>query len=119
MATCPPEGSIGQRPGGNLMAAIVQALSSTDAETEEWQLRCDMAAVFRIAARQGWNEHIGNHNSLMLPVQSGQQPVFLINPRGWVFQELTASSLIVCELDGTLPPTTPDREAVALLRGSN
>ena len=34
---------------------------------EEWRLRCDMAAVFRVAARLGWNEQIGNHNSLMLP----------------------------------------------------
>ncbi|MBC7799462.1 MAG: class II aldolase/adducin family protein, partial [Gemmatimonadaceae bacterium] len=40
---------------------------------------------------------IGNHNSLMLP---GDRPLFLINPRGRLFQELTASSLIVCDLDG-------------------
>jgi len=82
------------------MTAIVHALSSTDAEQEEWQLRCDMAAVFRIAARHGWNEQIGNHNSLMLPTSPGQPPLFLINPRGWLFQELTASSLIVCDLEG-------------------
>lgn len=45
------------------MAAIVHALSSTEAEQQEWRLRCDMAAVVRIAARFGWNEQIGNHNS--------------------------------------------------------
>lgn len=67
------------------------------AEEAEWQLRCDMAAVFRVAARLGWNEQIGNHNSIMLP---GEAPTFLINPRGYLFQELTASSLIVCDLDG-------------------
>jgi ribulose-5-phosphate 4-epimerase/fuculose-1-phosphate aldolase len=72
-------------------------LQSTGAEAREWQLRCDMAAVFRIAARLGWNEQIGNHNSVML---LGEQPRFLINPRGYLFQELTASSLIVCDLDG-------------------
>ena len=79
------------------MAAIVQTLSSTAAEEDEWRLRCDMAAVFRVSARLGWNEQIGNHNSLMLP---GEKPTFLINPRGHLFQELTASSLIVCDLDG-------------------
>jgi ribulose-5-phosphate 4-epimerase/fuculose-1-phosphate aldolase len=79
------------------MSAIVRQLTDSDAEAEEWRLRCDMAAVFRIAARHGWNEQIGNHNSLMLP---GDQPLFMINPRGWLFQELTASSLIVCDLDG-------------------
>jgi ribulose-5-phosphate 4-epimerase/fuculose-1-phosphate aldolase len=60
-----------------------------------------MAAVFRIAARHGWNEQIGNHNSLMLPQRRpGERPLFLITPRGDLFQELTASSLIVCDLDG-------------------
>ena len=81
------------------MVAVVQSLSSTAAEKEEWRLRCDMAAVFRIAARHGWNEQIGNHNSLML---SGAKPTFLINPRGYLFQELTASSLLVCDLDGSV-----------------
>ncbi len=66
----------------------------------EWQLRSDLAAVFRIAARHGWNEQIGNHNSVMLPMSDGEEPLFLINPRGLLFQEVTASSLIVCDLDG-------------------
>jgi ribulose-5-phosphate 4-epimerase/fuculose-1-phosphate aldolase len=63
----------------------------------EWQMRCDMAAVFRVASRLGWNEQIGNHNSLMLP---GPEELFLINPRGLLFREITASSLITCKLDG-------------------
>ncbi|MBN8909819.1 MAG: class II aldolase/adducin family protein, partial [Rhodospirillales bacterium] len=85
------------------MPAIVQSLSSSDAEQEEWRLRCDMAAVFRVAARLGWNEQIGNHNSLMLPTaRPDAKPTFLINPRGYLFQELTASSLIVCDLDGNV-----------------
>ena len=84
-----------------VMPAIVKSLSSTEAETEEWRLRCDMAAVFRISARHGWNEQIGNHNSLMLPqARPDDPPLFIINPRGFRFEELTASSLIVCDLDG-------------------
>jgi ribulose-5-phosphate 4-epimerase/fuculose-1-phosphate aldolase len=66
-------------------------------EDLEWEMRCDMAAVFRVAARLGWNEQIGNHNSLMLP---GSEELFLINPRGLLFQEVTASNLITCTLDG-------------------
>ena len=42
-------------------------LSSNNIEAAEWQLRQDMAAVFRVSARLGWNEQIGNHNSGMLP----------------------------------------------------
>ncbi len=61
----------------------------------------DMAVVFRVEARLGWNEQIGNHHSLMLPQSRvDETPRFLINPRGYLFQELTASSLIVCDLDG-------------------
>ena len=67
---------------------------------QEWELRRDMAAVFRVAARLGWNEQIGNHNSLMLPTAPGEPPQFLINPRGLLFQEVTASNLIVCDLEG-------------------
>lgn len=83
------------------MVAVVHSLTSSDAEAEEWRLRCDMAAVFRVSARLGWNEQIGNHNSVMLPQSTANDPpLFLINPRGYLFQELTASSLIVCDLDG-------------------
>lgn len=67
------------------------------AEDLEWQLRCDLAAVFRICSRLGWNEQIGNHHSLMLP---GSDNLFLINPRGMLFQEVTAGNLITCDLDG-------------------
>ena len=85
------------------MSAILRSLSSTAAEAAEWELRCDMAAVFRACARMGWNEQIANHNSIMLPQASpGDKPTFLINPRGWRFDELTASGLIVCDLDGNV-----------------
>ena len=79
------------------MANVLTSLSSSEAEAREQAQRADMAAVFRIGARLGWNEHIGNHNSLML---EGEEPTFLINPRGFLFQELRASDLIVCDLAG-------------------
>ncbi len=96
------------------MVAILASLSSTEAEADEWRLRRDMAAVFRVAARLGWNEQIGNHNSLMLPKRRpDDRPTFLINPRGFLFQELTASSLIVCDLDGTVLRGTGELRKVA------
>lgn len=63
----------------------------------EWQCRRDLAAVFRVLARLGMNEQIANHNSVMVP---GSDNLFLINPRGMHFGELTASKLILCDLDG-------------------
>lgn len=96
------------------MTAILSTLSSSDADAEEWHLRRDMAAVFRVAARLGWNEQIGNHNSLMLPRRGADDPpTFLINPRGYLFQELTASSLIVCDLDGRVLRGTGELRKVA------
>jgi len=70
---------------------------STFSPEDEWQARCDLAAVFRVLARLGMNEQIANHNSVMLP---GSGQLFLINPRGLHFRELTASKLILCDLDG-------------------
>jgi len=79
------------------MATTIRQVTRSPEEEAEWAMRCDMAAVFRVAARLGWNEQIGNHNSLMLP---GETPRFLINPRGYLFQELRASDLIICDLEG-------------------
>jgi ribulose-5-phosphate 4-epimerase/fuculose-1-phosphate aldolase len=75
----------------------MQESDTTRPADQEWQIRCDLAAVFRVFARLGMNEHIGNHNSVMLP---GSAERFLINPRGFLFQEITASTLIVCDLAG-------------------
>jgi ribulose-5-phosphate 4-epimerase/fuculose-1-phosphate aldolase len=80
-------------------------------QDQEQALRGDLAAVFRVAARLGWNEQIGNHLSVMLP---GDQPTFLINPRGLLFQELRASDLIVCDLAGTVLRGSGELRKVAL-----
>ncbi|HZF76829.1 MAG TPA: class II aldolase/adducin family protein [Acetobacteraceae bacterium] len=93
------------------MSAIIEARSSSAGEEREWALRRDMAAVFRVAAREGWNEQIGNHNSLMLPDEP--EPRFLINPRGYLFQELRASDLIVCDLEGRVLRGTGELRKVA------
>src|SRR5260221_1729339 len=63
----------------------------------EWQLRADLAAAFRVFARLGFNDGIANHNSAMLPDEPGH---FLVNPRGMKFDEIRASDLIVCDLEG-------------------
>jgi ribulose-5-phosphate 4-epimerase/fuculose-1-phosphate aldolase len=58
---------------------------------EEWQLRCDLAAAYRLAALFGWSDLIFTHISVRIP---GPEHHFLINPYGLLFDELTASSLI-------------------------
>lgn len=58
---------------------------------EEWQLRCDLAACYRLVAAYGWSDLVFTHISLRLP---GPDHHFLINPYGLMFDEITASSLI-------------------------
>ena len=79
------------------MTSVIRSIASSTADEAEWALRCDMAAIFRLCARFGWSEKIGNHNSVMLP---GEEKLFLINPRGSLFCELRASDLLICDLDG-------------------
>src|SRR5215470_19930523 len=81
------------------MTAIVRTASRASAEDAEWRLRCDLAAVFRVTARFDWSAPSGSHISALLP--GGH---FLVNPRGLLFQEVTASALIVQSLDdGAFP----------------
>ena len=72
--------------------------SSTNAR--EWEMRCDLAAAFRLSVRMGLNAGIGNHFSLMLP-DSGDR--FLVNARGLLFQEITASNLLVVDYINECP----------------
>lgn len=62
---------------------------------EEWQLRCDLAACYRLVALYGWSDLVFTHVSAKLPASvSGEAHHFLINPYGLMFDEITASSLV-------------------------
>ncbi len=63
---------------------------------EEWQLRCDLAACYRLAALYGWSDLVFTHISAKLPesVSGPGAHHFLINPYGLMFDEITASSLV-------------------------
>lgn len=63
------------------------------------QARIDLAACFRMAHRHGLHEGICNHFSAMLP---GHDDLFLVNPYGYAFREVTASSLVVCDFHGNV-----------------
>lgn len=81
----------------------------------EMELRRDLAAVFRAMAQLGMSEQIAGHNSMMLPPEvTGGEPMFLINPRGLHFSEVTASSLLTCTLDGRVLRGEGELRKVAL-----
>ena len=63
---------------------------------EEWQLRVDLAACYRLVALYGWTDLVFTHISAKLPesVSGTESHQFLINPYGLMFDEITASSLV-------------------------
>jgi ribulose-5-phosphate 4-epimerase/fuculose-1-phosphate aldolase len=66
---------------------------------EEWALRCDLAACYRLVALYGWSDLVFTHISAKLPSSvSGADHHFLINPYGLMFDEITASSLIKVDM---------------------
>ena len=71
---------------------------------EEWQLRLDLAAAYRLVALFGWDDLVFTHISARLP---GPEGGFLINPYGWMFEEITASSLVRVDERGVKLDDTP------------
>ena len=74
--------------------------------TEEWQARVELAALYRLVALHGWDDMIFTHLSARVP---GPEHHFLINPYGWLFGEITASSLVKVDPEGRAVDPTPHR----------
>jgi ribulose-5-phosphate 4-epimerase/fuculose-1-phosphate aldolase len=78
---------------------------------EEWQLRVDLAACYRLVAEFGWSDLVFTHISARLPAgEDGQDPgqdQFLINPYGLMFDEITASSLVRIDTEGNKLDDSP------------
>src|SRR5215468_12423809 len=68
-----------------------------DVSPEEWQVRVDLAAAYRLVALFGWDDLVFTHLSARVP---GPEHHFLINPYGMLFGEITASSLVKVDLQG-------------------
>ncbi|MDB5318142.1 MAG: uncharacterized protein JWO26_2277 [Rhodospirillales bacterium] len=79
------------------MSAIRQSeLSITDAE---WQVRCDLAALYHVVQLLGWTDLLETHMSVRVP---GEPGTFLINNYGDMFDEITASSLVKMDMEGNV-----------------
>jgi ribulose-5-phosphate 4-epimerase/fuculose-1-phosphate aldolase len=84
----------------NMAVAVPQASKWS---SEEYQLRCELAAAYRLMARFGLDDLIHTHQSVRLP---GPEMHFLLNPYGMMFSEITASSLIKVDLNGEVVEST-------------
>jgi ribulose-5-phosphate 4-epimerase/fuculose-1-phosphate aldolase len=71
---------------------------------EEWAIRVDLAAAYRMVAHYGWDDLIFTHLSARVP---GPEHHFLLNPYQLMFEEVTASSLVKVDKDGNPVEPTP------------
>ena len=71
---------------------------------EEWAVRVDLAAAYRLVAHYGWDDLIFTHLSARIP---GPEHHFLLNPYNLMFEEVTASSLVKVGMDGNPVEPTP------------
>lgn len=81
----------------------------TRREPTEAEVRIDLAAAYRLAALQGWDDTVYTHFSAMVP---GQPGAYLINAFGLGFDEVRASNLVKVDvtgrvIDGSGRPVNP------------
>jgi ribulose-5-phosphate 4-epimerase/fuculose-1-phosphate aldolase len=81
----------GAAPGG--VAAVRGRVTA-----EEWKARVELAALYRLVAHYRWTDTIYTHISMRVPGED----TFLINPFGYLYEEVTASSLVKVDGDGNV-----------------
>ena len=82
------------------MSAALQLPQMSEAE---WNIRCELAAVYHVNEHLGWTDTINTHMTARVP---GEPNHFLINSYGDMFDEVTASSLVKMDMEGNV--LTPD-----------
>ncbi|MBP0493217.1 class II aldolase/adducin family protein [Roseomonas indoligenes] len=69
----------------------------------EAELRRDLACAYRLIAHLGMTDLVYTHLSVRVP---GEGHRFLVNPYGLLFEEITASSLVLVDAEGELAQET-------------
>ena len=77
------------------LASVESTGLRTRVSDAEWQVRCDLAAAYQLAAHFRWTDLIFTHFTARVP---GSE-YMLINPYGLMFDEITASSLVKIDKD--------------------
>jgi ribulose-5-phosphate 4-epimerase/fuculose-1-phosphate aldolase len=79
------------------MQTAARAANDVPVSEAERKARVELAAAYRIFDMLGWVEMIFNHITVRVP---GPEHRFLINPFGLRYHEVTASNLVLIDLDG-------------------
>ena len=87
----------------NAVHALSDISLKNKVSAEEWQVRVELAAAYRLIAMFGWDDLVFTHISAKIP---GTEH-FLINPYGLMFEEVTASNLVKIDLQGNKIEESP------------
>jgi ribulose-5-phosphate 4-epimerase/fuculose-1-phosphate aldolase len=79
------------------MQAAARAMQEVPMSEAERNARVELAAAYRIFDMLGWDQLIFNHITVRVP---GPEVRFLINPFGLHYREITASNLVLIDLEG-------------------
>ena len=86
------------------MSTVLSTGSPAAISDAERRVREDLAAAYRLVALYGMDDSIYTHISARVP---GHHDQFLINPFGWLFRDITASSLVKIDLEGRILGDSP------------
>ncbi len=84
--------------------AKLRTVETPKRSDEEWRLRRELAACYRLVAHFRMTDLIFTHISVRVP---GPEKHFLINPYGLFFDEITASNLVKIDIDGRAVEPSP------------
>ncbi|HXQ42779.1 MAG TPA: class II aldolase/adducin family protein [Candidatus Udaeobacter sp.] len=87
------------------MSTVTSLRPPKHVNADEWQLRVDLAAAFRLAVEMNWHEAVANHFSLAV---SADGKKFLMNPRWVHFARVRASDLLLLDADDEETMSRPD-----------
>jgi ribulose-5-phosphate 4-epimerase/fuculose-1-phosphate aldolase len=108
--TATPTASSAQTTFGSFELEARRRPDTAGITPEEWAVRVDLAAAYRLCALHGWDDLIYTHISARVPGSKGH---FLVNPLGLGFDEITASSLVKIDYDGNVIGETQYRPNAA------
>ena len=105
------ESAVKAQSGFNIPDPITIARLEGKVSDAEWDLRCQLAATYRLCALYGWTDLVFTHISARLPDEANDKGEmehrFLINPYGVMFDEMTASALVKIDMNGKVCQETP------------
>ena len=84
---------------------FTSAKGALNTSVAEWEVRIDLAAMFRLTHLFGWDDTVWNHITARVP---GTEDTFLMHRFGLLYEEVTASNLIKVDENGKVLEGPPD-----------